>query len=301
MRIFFIGCVQFSHLALQKLLSLQNQNLQIVGIATKEKSNFNGDFYDLKQDALNIPCIYSKDINDENTAQFIKACEPDIIYCLGWSFLIKKELLSLYPVIGFHPSKLPQNRGRHPIIWALFLGLKESGVSFFVMNERADEGRILRQKIVQISHKDNASSLYKKITQIALKELEILTRILVKKSFHQKNYKAILHKISSPQGKGNAWRKREFKDGVIDFRMSSEAIYNLVRALAPPYATATVYYKNEAYKIYKAQIVPNLQKNLECGKILKVSEKGILVKTYDSSILLSEHNFKNLPKVGEYF
>lgn len=182
MRIFLIGCVEFSHFSLQKLLSMQNENLKIVGIVTKEKSAFNSDFYDLKQDVLNIPCLYVKDINDEKSIEFIKACEPD----------------------------LPQNRARHPIIWALFLGLKESGVSFFVMNKGADTGRILTQKKVKITQKDNAKTLYEKITKTALKELEKFASKLCKKSLKNKDFRSILHEISRPQSKGNAWRKRDF-------------------------------------------------------------------------------------------
>ena len=29
-------------------------------------------------------------------------------------------------VIGYHPAELPKNRGRHPLIWALVLGLKKT-------------------------------------------------------------------------------------------------------------------------------------------------------------------------------
>ncbi len=35
-------------------------------------------------------------------------------------------------VIGCHDTMLPQNRGRHPIIWALALGLKETGQTFLL-------------------------------------------------------------------------------------------------------------------------------------------------------------------------
>jgi len=34
-------------------------------------------------------------------------------------------------VVGFHPAALPANRGRHPLIWALFLGLKKTASTFF--------------------------------------------------------------------------------------------------------------------------------------------------------------------------
>ncbi|EAH8344869.1 methionyl-tRNA formyltransferase [Campylobacter coli] len=301
MRIFFIGCVQFSHFALEKLLKLQNEHLKVVGIATKKFSELNSDFYDLKKDAKNIPCIYTEDINDIQSLNFINSLKPDIIYCFGWSSLIKKELLNSYPIIGFHPSKLPQNRGRHPIIWALFLGLKESGSSFFLMDEGADTGRILSQESIKISYKDNAQSLYNKITKKALKQIEIFTLKIYKKSLYNQNFRDILYTLSYKQKNGNTWRKRDFKDGKIDFRMSSLAIYNLIRALAPPYIGAEILYKNKIYKVYKAKIVKNSQNNLECGKILQVNQKGILVKSYDGAILLTEHNFDILPKSGEYF
>ena len=121
------------------------------------------------------------------------------------------------------------------------------------------------------------------------------------KSLKNKDFKSILHGLSYKQAKGNTWRKRDFKDGKIDFRMHSLAIYNLIRALAPPYIGAEISYKNKIYKIYEAKIVKNSQNNLECGKILKVSQKGILVKSYDGAILLTKHNFDILPENGEYF
>lgn len=46
-------------------------------------------------------------------------------------------------LIGFHPANLPQNRGRHPIIWALFLSLQETASTFFMMDEDTDSGDII--------------------------------------------------------------------------------------------------------------------------------------------------------------
>ena len=44
MKILFIGTVEFSYKALKKLVEL---NSDIVGVCTKDKSNFNSDFADL--------------------------------------------------------------------------------------------------------------------------------------------------------------------------------------------------------------------------------------------------------------
>jgi methionyl-tRNA formyltransferase len=88
--------------------------------------------------------------------------------------LIKKELLELAPmgIVGYHPAKLPENRGRHPLIWALFLGMKQSASTFFFMDEGADSGDILSQVDFEILENDDARSLYNKVIDIALLQIE---------------------------------------------------------------------------------------------------------------------------------
>ena len=75
-------------------------------------------------------------------------------------------------VLGFHPSELPKNRGRHPLIWALALGLKKSASTFFFMDEGIDSGEILSQKIFDILSNDDAQSLYDKMSNNALQQIE---------------------------------------------------------------------------------------------------------------------------------
>ena len=85
-------------------------------------------------------------------------------------------------VLGFHPTKLPQNRGRHPIIWSLALGLKKSASTFFFMDEGADSGKILSQKNFEILDSDDAQSLYDKFVNIALLQIENFLPQLKKKN-----------------------------------------------------------------------------------------------------------------------
>ena len=66
-----------------------------------------------------------------------------------WLFQINpKESLGFVhlEVIGFHLAAMPANRGRHPIIWALVLGLQETASTFFFMDEGADSGDIISQE-----------------------------------------------------------------------------------------------------------------------------------------------------------
>lgn len=120
MKIILIGCVRSSELFLKKLIEI---NAEIVGVITKEKSNFNSDFVDLGEICRenNIDYLYVKNVNDSLTKEYIRERKADLILCLGWSQLLDKEILDIPKLgsIGFHPAELPNNRGRHPLIWAL--------------------------------------------------------------------------------------------------------------------------------------------------------------------------------------
>ena len=82
--------------------------------------------------------------------------------------------------------------------------------------------------------------------------------------------------------------------------MSSETVYNLVRALTHPYVGAHIHYNDENVIVWKAKVVDCKFRNIEPGKVLESSKNGIKVKTSDKAILLTDCEFKNLPKVGEY-
>jgi len=292
MKILFIGTVEFSLKALERLINI---DADIVGVCTKKISNFNSDFADLTPVCKNnnIPIKYIDDINSTENIEWIKKLKPDIIFCFGWSSLIKKDLLELAPmgIVGYHPTALPQNRGRHPLIWALVLGLNQSASTFFFMEEGADDGDILSQEYFTIEHQDDAKILYNKVINLALIQIEAFVPQL-----ENGNYKRIKqnHTLS------NNWRKRGKIDGIIDFRMCSDAIYNLIRALTKPYIGANIVYRGKDITIWKSEVVKIELSNIEPGKVLEVQDNYVIVKTYDNAIKLLEHDFEELPTVGEY-
>lgn len=292
MRIVFIGTVEFSKKTLKKLIDLK---ACIVGVCTKEQSTFNADFADLTPICVqnNINYKYIDDINSYENVEWIKSLNPDIVFCFGWSSLIKTELLRLpcMGIIGYHPAKLPQNRGRHPLIWAIALGLKRSASTFFFMDKGADNGDILSQVEFEIAYEDNAEMVYEKVTDTAINQIEVFFPQLKNKTFTR---------IKQDHQLANTWRKRGKKDGLIDFRMSSSAIYNLVRALTKPYVGAHIEYIGKEVSIWKVEEVSYNQNNIEPGKVLDVENNFIVVKTYDGAIKILAHEFDELPTAGEY-
>jgi len=293
MKIVFIGSVEFSAKTLEKLIEIE---ANIVGVITKESSPFNSDFSDLKPIAkLNgIPALYTNNINSEETLLWIRKLKPDILMCFGWSNLIKKDVLEVTPmgVVGFHPTLLPNNRGRHPLIWAKALGLEKSGNTFFFMDEGADTGDILSQKSFKINEEDDASSLYQKMVDLAIIQIP---------EFHDQLKSGNYPRISQNKNAGNSWRKRSKIDGLIDFRMSSKTIYNLVSALTKPYVGAHFIYQNSEVKVWKVMKGPKIDKNIEPGKIIKIkSNDEILVSTGDNSLWILEHELEKKLYPGEY-
>ena len=292
MRIVFIGTVRFSEKTFEKLI---HQKANIVGLITKSESDFNSDFADLTPLAKekNIPVHCTTNVNSDLSLSWIKERAPDIIFCFGWSSLLKAELLKIAPmgVIGYHPAQLPFNRGRHPIIWALALGLNKTASTFFFMDEGADSGPILNQKLISISKNDTADTLYKKITAAALSQIKIFLPQLLSGKYKVKK---------QDHTKANYWRKRGKKDGEIDWRMSSEAIHNLVRALTKPYVGAHLIYKGKEIKVWETVKIKHQNRNIEAGKVLKVEKGNVVVKCSDGAIVISNHEFENLPIKGEY-
>ena len=173
MRILLIGTVSFSELALNQLI---NMGTNIVGVCTSKEKGINADHVNLRTLANkhDIPCLEISDTNDPNSLSWIKKLKPSVIFCFGWSKIIGKDLLKVpkIGVIGFHPAALPFNRGRHPIIWALVLGLTETASTFFFMDKDFDSGDILSESIIKIHQSDDANILYNKICEVALKQIE---------------------------------------------------------------------------------------------------------------------------------
>lgn len=293
MKIIFIGCVISSEIFLKRLL-LEKKN--VVGVITKEESYFNSDFVDLGKvcEESEIDYIYTKNINDEDVKKYIKEKMPDLILCLGWSQLLDEEILDIPRIgcIGFHPAELPCNRGRHPLIWALVLGLNETASTLFFLDKYADKGDIISQKKIKIDYEDDAMSLYKKVMDCAKEQLiDVLNKIERKE----------LQIIPQSVEQGNCWRKRGKEDGKIDWRMSSRGIYNLVRALTKPYVGAHFVYKDTEYKVWKVtEILDKRYENIEPGKVIKSLEDGtVLVKTGDNLIKIIEYD-KVVLKDGDY-
>ncbi len=149
----------------------------------------------------------------------------DIIFFVGWSWMIKKELIQSSKCICMHPSPLPKYRGGSPIQNQIINGEKESAVTFFIMDEKMDHGNILWQEKLSLS--GNLDCIFR--------DMSSLTR------------SGITHILNSPNNEGKEqdhneatiYKRRKPEDSEIkpeDFYASTaEELYNKIRCLQGPY------------------------------------------------------------------
>ena len=292
MRIIFIGAVEFSKRTLEKIISIGGN---VVGVYTLKETTFNSDFCDLTGIARvnKIPIFYGSDINSDESIRWIKELNPDVIFCFGWSRLLNNSVLSIAPlgVVGFHPAALPINRGRHPIIWALVLGLKVTASTFFFMDSKADSGDILSQVSIGIDEFDDARTLYNKVITAALNQIE---------DFLPKLENDTYTVIKQDNTQANTWRKRGKADGIIDWRMSARAILNLVRGLGKPYVGAAFLNRGNEYKVWRAEFIENNLNNIEPGKVIGLEKCCPIVRCGLDAIKLTEIEPGFYCNIGDY-
>ena len=79
--------------ALSKYIN-KAKDIEVVGVATKSKSDFNSDHSDISDIAIinNLPWKYVKDKKAPHIIKWITQLNPDVIFCFGWSSLISAEI-----------------------------------------------------------------------------------------------------------------------------------------------------------------------------------------------------------------
>jgi methionyl-tRNA formyltransferase len=293
MRSVLIGTVQFSRACLDHLIS---RGIAPVGVVTRPGSTYNSDYASLIEPcrAADIPVHLTRDVNTEETIAWVQAQKPDVIFCFGWSQILSAEIRGTASLgaVGYHPALLPKNRGRHPIVWALVLGLDKTGSTFFLMDDGVDSGDILSQRQIAIAPDDDAQTLYTKLTGVALSQLDEFLPLLSA---------GTIKRLKQNHSGATVWRKRTPLDGRIDWRMPASGIHNLVRALTKPYPGATVMWRDQECLVWRTALVSEgMAADVEPGRVLAVTGAVVRVKAGIGAIDLIEHELSPLPEAGGF-
>lgn len=210
-------------------------------------------------------------INEESHLNWAFERKPDIIFAVGFSQLMSSKWLEIPKLgcVGFHPTQLPQGRGRAPISW-LILEQKDGAANFFLMGQGADEGSIFIQEPFIVDQNDDVVSVQNKIM------LSIGTAL---DKWLPDLKKGIWNPIEQDHSKASWYEKRAVEDGLIDWEKSADEINRLIKATTYPHPGAYTYHKQNKIIILNSQIESNLNIKGVVGRILRVDQrKGYLVQ-----------------------
>lgn len=236
MRIVFLGSADFGIPSLEKLIELHT----VVGVvSTPARPQGRGlrcidspvtryaKEHDLK------PIITTDDLKSEQFVLSLASLKADLFVVVAFRIL-PKAIFALPPLgtLNIHASLLPKFRGPAPIQRAIEAGEKETGVSVFRLDEGIDTGEILLQKRISIGDEETTPELYQRLSFAGSKALMEAIEALEKGQVNR------LKQNDSLASKAPKLKKEEAQ---IDWNLSSEQIFNKIRAFKPFPGTYTLF------------------------------------------------------------
>ncbi len=279
MKIVFMGTPDFAVNVLQGLID----NYEVVGVVSQPDKRIGRHQVltntPVKELALKYDIPVFQPIKIKEDYEEILNLNPDLIVTCAYGQIIPKAILD-YPRLGcinVHASLLPKLRGGAPIHKSIIDDYGTTGVTIMYMDVKMDSGDIISQREVKILDSDNLESLHDKLSEVGTSLLlDTLPSIIDGSNSRTKqNEDEVTYAY-------NIKREEEH----IDFSKTSREVFNLIRGLCPVPSSNAVLDEKEM-KIYKSTI-SSKKYNGEYGEIVDVTKEGIVVKTGDASIILTE-------------
>jgi methionyl-tRNA formyltransferase len=183
MKILFLGTPDSAVPILEKLITTQHQ---VVGVIT-QPARKSGRGLDLKESAVSefakqkgLKVFSPEKIDIEYFAQNLKPLDADMAIVVAFGQILGKEVLAelKFGWINIHYSLLPKYRGAAPVQRAILQGEKETGVSFFAIEEGLDTGPIIKSYPYKLSDSATTESVLQELNVLATQKIEeIITGI----------------------------------------------------------------------------------------------------------------------------
>jgi len=281
-RIVLAGSVTSSRITLEALLRHKADVVGVLGLDPSASKRVSG-YVRLADLAgkTGLPCREFTDINDPEIVSTVDDWAPDILFVVGLSQMVKRPLLQLprQGTIGYHPTPLPQGRGRAPLVW-LKLDGKDGAATFFEMTEEADAGGILVQEPFRVEPDAYIADVIESQLRAIHSALDSWLPGLIAGEWNP-----------VPQDAARAsWNARRAPaDSCIDWHAPASEIAALVRAVSHPYPGAYTYYKGRKLIIWRGELETGLPIRGIPGRIVQTHpDRGSLVQTGHGLLWLTE-------------
>jgi len=101
---------------------------------------------------------------EKKALELLREMKIDLVVLARYMQILSGDFLKYYPnkIINIHHSFLPAFAGRNPYQQAYDRGVKIIGATGHYVTEQLDEGPIIAQDVVKISHRDAVSDIQRK-------------------------------------------------------------------------------------------------------------------------------------------
>lgn len=295
MKILFMGTPDF---AKESLEAVYNAGYEILGVVTNpDRPKGRGMKLvasPVKEYAISKGLKVYQPEKIRNNVEFIeeiKSLDPDVICVVAYGKILPKEILDIPRLgcINVHGSLLPKYRGAAPIQWAVINGEKTTGITTMYMDVGMDSGDMILREEVEIGPDETTGEVWNKLSKIG-------GQLLVRTLEQVENGTA----PRTPQDNNFTLAPMLEKEmSKIDWSSKTALeIKNLVRGLDPIMGTYS-YLDGKKIKIWKVDILPNDNSDVENGTVIRADSKdGLYIKAKDGIIKVLEIQGENAKRMN---
>jgi methionyl-tRNA formyltransferase len=221
----------------------------------------------------NIPIV--DDIKEANNFE--------VTVLVSYGKLLKREEILDYPTffLNVHNSLLPKYRGLHAFSWAIINGEEYLGYTLHVIEEGIDNGAIVSQIKFKLLENEDVNDAFRKGRSVLKYWLSDVLSSLT--------WEKLSRAIPQDEREATYVVRRKEEDNRINWNQKCIEIYNLIRAVAPPYTKGAFFFvKDRKIYVKKAQLLDYSPYICIPGAVVIINENGLGVKCKDSILKLEK-------------
>jgi methionyl-tRNA formyltransferase len=224
LKIIYFGSPYYSIPLLKKIISSGHQVPLVISQGSKKTrrgKRVHTAIYDFCE-KNKLRCITPDQFSDA-VVDDISSIKADLGIVYAYGKIIPQSVIDAteFGIMNLHCSLLPAYRGAAPIQHALINNETTTGVTYFEINEKLDEGKMILSKVYTIKESDNCTTIQDNLTEIAV---ECCSEAIDKMS--AKDY------IQSTLVKKPTYAKKIIKeDAFLNWDMNVRLMFNTIRAL----------------------------------------------------------------------
>ena len=210
---------------------------------------------------------------------FMDNLKVDLVITLAYGQIVPQGFLDIprFGCLNLHGSLLPKLRGASPVQTALINNEKVTGVTLMEMVAAMDAGRMYGKKEVIIDEDDNATSLFKKISEAAK---DLVLELLPKYDNGE------LEGVPQDEEQVTFCSLIKPEQEKLDLSKDILEVYGYIRGLSDE-PGAYLYLYNQILKIFKAKIANDLV-TAEVGTIVQADKRGLLLQCQNGQLAILE-------------